>query len=534
MKFSTFLICLIWLKSFLISMQLPAQSPGTIDPDFGQGGILSLHWESLKPWYFLDQFTSVSQSQNTVWEALRQPDEKILVLLSKHVIRLHPDGAVDTTFSGGVVPFLDGFLSRMALQADGKIVISGCYLAEDGLVHINLRRLLADGSPDLDFGTASVVSDISTNATHALPLIQPDGKIVIMTSKGHTNYQIVRLTPEGSYDLGFGQAGVVNIPVAAGSGIDAAHIRGKIDTDGSILLANSTVAVTGLYQLDANGYDLIKLKPNGSLDNTFGTNGQVHPEPILGRLSGVEFLPDGKMLFYGQTALEYPNTLFFIIRLLPDGWTDGTFADNGMYISNQYVTDYSGPWEVSLARQPNGKLVLARGYVVADNLEEDLPFLVRLHEDGSTDPDFGVGGILRIDYPLARLCKTIPLPGDKLLTVGIPLVSSFYNEVPLPTDLFAARIFAGETVAIQSPAHAAPFQIKPNPCRQSTGIHFPLGCPTGAVLRVYNPLGKLMSSELLDNDGEWTVNTAHWAPGVYWVEVQQQERKWGQWLTKVD
>ena len=88
-----------------------------------------------------------------------QPDGKIVALaegfLGGSVGRFNSDGSVDTTFGNGgfaVSKSLDsgpGILSALALQADGKILVTGAGL---------IGRYTSEGQLDPTFGTTGIAA----------------------------------------------------------------------------------------------------------------------------------------------------------------------------------------------------------------------------------------------------------------------------------------------------------------------------------------------------------------------------------------
>lgn len=120
-------------------------------------------------------------TDDTVRVIVRQDNGKVLVagdfyvfngVYSPNIVRLNPDGSMDTTFSSGYG--VDGHILCMALQADGKILIGGEFSTYDGTVRNRIARLNTNGS--LDPGFNPVAGASATINTLAL---QPDGKAVI-------------------------------------------------------------------------------------------------------------------------------------------------------------------------------------------------------------------------------------------------------------------------------------------------------------------------------------------------------------------
>src|ERR1051326_2188479 len=120
---------------------------------------------------------------NAVNTIVVQPDGKIIIggsftsvggLVRNRIARLNGDGNVDTTFdsggegAGGIGPI---FVSSIALQSDGKVIVGGSFTMLGGQSCTNIGRLNADGSLDMSFNPGA------DNWVFALA-IQGDGKIL--------------------------------------------------------------------------------------------------------------------------------------------------------------------------------------------------------------------------------------------------------------------------------------------------------------------------------------------------------------------
>ncbi len=135
--------------------------------------------------------TMTNQLQ-TVDAIVVQPDGKVLAggrftgfnnSPSPRLVRLHPDGSVDTAFRAALGTGPDDSLSALLLQNDGRIVIGGTFKNFNGQPILYAARLQAGGAldPFFDADLIEVVPESSPpfdNSVHALAL-QPDGKILI-------------------------------------------------------------------------------------------------------------------------------------------------------------------------------------------------------------------------------------------------------------------------------------------------------------------------------------------------------------------
>ena len=98
-----------------------------------------------------------------------------------------------------------------AIQPDGKIVISGNMMDNDGKNQLSLARVNQDGSLDKStFGSNGKGTAIFTftNFQNYNLALQADGKILVLGAKDNS-LAVVRFNPNGSLDTSFGGSGIV-------------------------------------------------------------------------------------------------------------------------------------------------------------------------------------------------------------------------------------------------------------------------------------------------------------------------------------
>jgi uncharacterized delta-60 repeat protein len=260
--------------------------------------------------------------------------------------RYNPNGSLDPTFgSGGTATFtapgtnIIGWVYSMALQSDGKFVVTGKYGA--GSVTMGLvLRFNANGSPDTTFGNGGMVTTAlpaganienfrsvavypSTSTANAGKIVV-DGGVNISSAGVTTSHAVVeRFNPDGSVDTTFGNgAGYVIIPAPPATAPIDSLSAVAIESDGKLILAGVTVAKS-----TAPGYSLVaRLNVDGSPDATFGNGGLV--TTAIGTPSqfrGVAIQPDGKILTAGDATVG-GKTVFSLARYLPSEPEVGSFA----------------------------------------------------------------------------------------------------------------------------------------------------------------------------------------------------------------
>jgi uncharacterized delta-60 repeat protein len=208
--------------------------------------------------------------------------------------RLNADGTRDTTFRLVESAYKDsGFVRTMALQPNGKIVITGLFsTAVDGVRRHNVARLNSDGSLDTNF-TASLSVVISDALVTGI-LIEPDGKIILGRSLTHSG--LVRLNADGSLDPTF----------------DGSRAGGRLIPDLDSILQPDGKLIVGRGCLT-------RLNADGSRDASF--------LPCDGFLSTVDARPlavrsDGRILaqIWQPPLTEFGgSSLSGLVLLNPDG-----------------------------------------------------------------------------------------------------------------------------------------------------------------------------------------------------------------------
>lgn len=112
----------------------------------------------------------------------QQPDGKILAgghlikgeVHRNGVARILPDGTEDDSFLNGLIG-PEGPVYRLALEADGKIIVAGDFRSVDGVARKHIARLNAEGSLDVSFNIDLHAWDNPVSAI----AVQPDTKILL-------------------------------------------------------------------------------------------------------------------------------------------------------------------------------------------------------------------------------------------------------------------------------------------------------------------------------------------------------------------
>ena len=165
-----------------------------------------------------------------------------------------------------------------------------------------------------------------------------------------------------------------------------------MDRNGNVLLAGSRPSGAG-----AETPIVIRLLPDGNLDPTFAAGGTFDGAALglAGRVTGVLVRPEGPILLSvgGSAGRAYPAT-FTAVRLGPTGAPDPTFAGTGIVNVPLGTGSGAGVGAQAIRSGPDGTILLAG----TDLTETGTPrgAILRVRTDGTLDTRFGQRGVTRI------------------------------------------------------------------------------------------------------------------------------------------
>ncbi len=320
------------------------------------------------------------------------------------------NGTVTAFIAGGDSDYDEG--QSVALQSDGKIVVAGWSTDSQARYEFAVARFDVDGALDNTFGTNGTArvpiagGNMDNDKAYSVA-IQADGKIVLAgfspDTTGGTEYvafALARFNPNGTLDNTFGTNGTVRAFI--GSGVDssgfpiyAAGYSVAIQPNGKIVVAGNYVDIFSGY-----GFAVARFNPNGSLDNTFGTNGTVTfsisgESYTLDYGRSVAIQTDGKIVTAGYSLSSNGNNSFALARLDSNGSLDNTFGSAGK--AGTFISGGGNDDEgYSVAIQSDGKIVVAGFSSDTTSALGNTAFAVaRFNPNGTTDSTFGTNGTVR-------------------------------------------------------------------------------------------------------------------------------------------
>lgn len=295
----------------------------------------------------------------------------------------------------------------VSVDAQGRALIVGTLYLETSPVSTvcGISRLLPDGQPDASFAGngergLSLVAGGETYCNAVEPLSA--GGLLLAGARGGiaAGGVVVKLREDGSLDTGFWGDGVLD----SGSelGFAARQIRVQFralrqDPQGRIVLLGNGVATgvqdpqlrCGFGQLNDECAVLVRLLADGSLDTGFGNGGLqvlVSPtNPSRLRVSGLAFDQSGRLLVAGS---------------------EGSLPSDESAVLFDIAEDGQGPRNAIRLRSSTGCRFAGSALAVdADNarllgcsLSGGGGAVLRLLPNNAPDLDFGLGGLVAIDF----------------------------------------------------------------------------------------------------------------------------------------
>ncbi len=414
-----------------------------------------------------------------------QPDGKILVCgwatsptgPVMHVTRLFPDGSSDNSFgvNGQSILTINNTnleVFGMALQGDGKIVlVGGVNGPTTGQVVIRLNG--ADGFLDATFGTDGIATIPYTTTSYLYDVaIQPDGKIVAagITTDPELDITVVRLNADGSMDTDFSFDGKVVTDVDLEDWAQGL----VIGADGKITVAGSTSHPGG----NTNGL-LVRYNTDGTLDNSFGTNGKVELDVSSTVDEFHNLTMDGSGSLFAVGATSNPGSQFLVAKYTPTGELDNSFSFDGV-VQTDFANDDDRAWDVIV--QPDSRiLVVGKAREVSDKLA-----LARYMPDGTLDNSFGTGGKVLTANGSDNELRAVALQSDlKILVAGTVLTVSGRQAI-------IARYTSGMNVGIgEVDAYIGSTLVYPNPITDNTvTVEYELTADEAVSIDLFDVSGK--------------------------------------------
>jgi len=278
---------------------------------------------------------------------------------------------------------------------------------------------------DTSFGDSGYVQtnistiDNSNQQTHSV-LVQADGKIVIAGSDDNgndTDFALIRYHANGSRDLTFGEDGQVSTDLGSHDQLYdlVQQADGKIVAVGYTFYSNNDIV-------------LLRYNTDGSLDDTFGTAGQVTTDTGVYELAYSIISQADGMLVIGAVV----DTYMALIRYSEDGVLDTSFGDQGFAILRDDLDTYDRAQARDVIQQADGKLLaVGRNYIV------------RFNANGTLDTSFDTDGSNTVPASFSQILSIAQHNDGGFLVTGASTggdfaVARFLSNGALDTDFGTA------------------------------------------------------------------------------------------------
>lgn len=273
---------------------------------------------------------------------------------------------------------------KVRVAPNGKIVTLGFTRDEFSSYRATVTRFNPDGSLDASFGTAGLSRVPAIYGAAKDCFFLPDGRMLLLVDDFYGRPTLVRMLPNGTLDPTFGTDGIA--PIDPGIYVNSIG-KSVLQPDGKAIIAGTASNFTSGK---SEGF-VTRAIPAGNIDASFGLNGTVNLKSITGDSSviieAVTLQPDGKILVGGRIGNDTYSYQWYMVRLMPDGSIDHTFADNGIFIKNLGDNKSEGIFDI---------IVMPDGKILAGGFGEKAPgfhfTILRLKPNGTVDNTFGLGG----------------------------------------------------------------------------------------------------------------------------------------------
>jgi len=342
------------------------------------------------------------------------------------LVRYQINGGLDSSFgnNGVVVSDFKEYNSQHAkpytvnVLENGKILVCGDYYGTYENVSETYNFLIqynSNGDLDSSFGINGKATGVFGQVISVA--IQKDGKILATGSIGpivggiyQKLFSVARYQSNGTIDSSFGVDGMASVVYDSVSYNDLAYVV-NIQNDQKILLGGYTYKSPNEYYLA-----LVRLKADGNLDSSFGSNGKVatlFDEGFVGGIYCIVVQDDGKIIISGGRDYDF-------VRYNNNGGIDSTF---GVY-GKVKVAGISSSGTQSMVLQKDGKF-LKCGTAFLQGAFNQFQ-IMRFSNNGRIDSSFGTNGAVNTDFDTSTAASCIALQSNGNVIVG-GLTTYYYN-----------------------------------------------------------------------------------------------------------
>lgn len=414
-----------------------AQDPGTLDPTFGDGGVARMQ---------------ASDSFDMPFAMLTQEDGKILTVgksrldgmnYAVYISRQNPDGSMDLSYGVNGTGFNYHKADPLIYLNEGRDAFWG----KDGLLfvaghtydYVDSKGFVLcvdeNGYPYPYFGEEGIaISEAGGGIVYEGITVDSNGRPIVCGYKNDT-LMVRRYNAVGQLDPSFGEGGTVMVPFE--NDIYSFGFTIEILPDNKILVGGSKMdAVAPIHHPF-----LLRLKANGTLDNTFADNGVL----TFSNTEGAEFVldialqPDGNYIITGHSEIvtesNLPSNKAYVARVLSDGTIDESFGDNGFTFFESFSGEgcTNNSYGVTVA---NDGQIFGTYYAYNHVTYASRAYVYNVDANGQLKENFAGTGIMPFTFSDPEVQTSEILLQDD----GTLLVSGYLFDGDWSTDVFVAKI----------------------------------------------------------------------------------------------
>jgi uncharacterized delta-60 repeat protein len=259
------------------------------------------------------------------------------------LIRYNSNGSLDTTFGNNGKISTGQVNLRKINSVNGKLLFTGVTTLPSGNNGYVIVQYNENGTIDNAFGVNGVATFNAGNSPFGFSslAIQQEGKIIVSGNYFNGNGQLscvtLRYTINGILDNTFGINGVVTtpIPIFVNSNF--------VQSDGKIIVAG-----TSNNGSDTN-FSTVKYNSNGTIDTTYGINGITFSIlDNYNQINSIILQPDNKILVaLSQYNPEQNPNNFKVKRINTDGNYDNDFGGQ-QGITTSFYNGYNEAFSIGL------------------------------------------------------------------------------------------------------------------------------------------------------------------------------------------